>query len=74
MSTRFPMPGEPGSDAPAMPNLPSGPNMIAAGAGARLPVKQPEQSGGVKLDLDTFRDPNFNPDTCMTSISIACSG
>jgi len=48
--------------------------MIAAGAGARLPVKQPEQSGGVKLDLDTFRDPNFNPDTCMTSISIACSG
>lgn len=68
------MPGEPGGDAPAMPNLPSGPNMIAAGAGARLPVKQPERSDGVNLDLDTFRDPKFNPDTCMTSISIARSG
>ncbi|CAZ81660.1 unnamed protein product [Tuber melanosporum] len=68
MSTRFPMPSEPGANIPAMPNLPSGPNMIAAGAGARLPVKQPERSDGVNLDLDTFRDPNFNPDAFVATV------
>lgn len=56
---------ESSGDAPVMPSIPSMPSMIAAGAGARLPVKQPERSGGVDLNLDTFRDPSFNPDQCM---------
>jgi hypothetical protein len=71
MSTRFPMAGEQGRDAPPMPMIPSMPS-IPAGAGAKVPPSgaKSRTGPGPEVDISLFREPAFNPDQCTPLLCV----
>lgn len=76
MSGRFLAPGETSmGDIPAIPALPNLSQLPAAARRAQPEGKQPQN---LEVDLDAFRNPSFEPESCMwmfcSSIYVGHSG